>query len=139
MAERKRVGGLTKIDPAVSAWQSGAAENPATLSAKQKRDRRRVRVNVDVTPVLKEALEVVAGWKHGEDSSISQVAEILLSFAVLAYERGDAELATAFQQGKTHAKTPKFSWNLEMPESWLAKLQQFAAYGAVDGVVDGVV
>lgn len=137
MAERKRVGGLTRVDPAVSAWQSGAAENPATVSAKRKRDRQRVRIFIDITPELKAALETVAGWKHGEDSSVSQTSEMLLTFAVLAYQRSDEELLAAFRDGKSHAKTPKFSWNLEIPESWATKLEQFSAYGKVDGKLDG--
>jgi len=137
MVERKRVGGLTKVDPAVSAWQSGAAENPATVTPKKRRDRQRVRMFIDVTPELKAALEMVAGWQHGEDSSVSQTAELLLTFAVLAYKRSDAELLAAFRDGKTHAKTPKFSWNLEIPETWATKLERFSVNGNLDGKVDG--
>ncbi len=137
MAERKRVGGLSKVDPAVAAWQTGAAENPATLTAKQKNDRKRIRIYVDITPELKGALEVIAGWKHGEDTSISQVTEMLLTFAALAYQRGDAELAAAFRDGKTHAKTPRFTWNLEVPESWVTKLEQFSPYGKDGGKDNG--
>ena len=87
MADRKRVGGLATVDPAVTAWQQGAAENPATVSGKRRRDRARTRVFVDITPELKTALERIAGWEHGEDTSVSQVTEMLLTFGVRAYYR----------------------------------------------------
>lgn len=137
MGERKRVGGLATLDPAVQQWQAQAAENPATVTAKRRKDRQRVRIFVDITPELKAALESIAGWEHGEDTSVSQATELLLTWAALAYGRGERDLRRAFREGKTHARTPKFSWNVTIPDEWETELASFIRNGKVDGKVDG--
>lgn len=139
MAERKRVGGLTTLDPAVQQWQAQAAENPATVTAKRRKDRQRVRIFVDISPELKAALERVAGWEHGEDTSVSQATELLLTWAALGYLRGEHDLRRAFGAGKTHARTPKFSWNVTIPDEWETELDTFIRNGKVNGEVDGKV
>lgn len=139
-ADRKRVGGLntSKLDPAVARWQQNAATNPATVSKKQRRDRDRVRIYVDVDETLKAALEALAGWER-EDSSMSQVAEMLIAFGLREYIRDNTELQAAFQTGKTHARTPRFTWNLEIPESWATEIERFSANGNIGGKNDGQV
>ena len=137
MADRKRFGGLMTVDPAVQQWQAQAAENPATVTAKRRKDRQRVRVFVDISPELKAALERVAGWEHGEDTSVSQVTEMLLTWAALGYLRGDRALRQAFSAGKSHARTPKFSWNVTIPDEWETELDTFIRNGKVNGKVDG--
>jgi len=141
MAERKRVGGLSAgtLDPAIKEWQRQAAENPATVSKKRRRDRERVRIFVDITPGLKAALEQIAGWENGEDTSVSQATEMLLIFAARAYGRKDAELLAAFREGKTHARTPRFSWNVEVPDGWDREIESTFGSGKVDGKVKGKV
>jgi hypothetical protein len=136
MTDRKRVGGLTRIDPAVSAWQAGAAENPATVSAKRRKDRTRTRIYVDITPELKATLERIAGWKC-EDTSVSQVTEMLLTFGARAYTRGERELRDAFYEGRQHARTPRFTWNLEIPTAWDTEIEQFSGNGNNGGKDDG--
>lgn len=137
MGERKRIGGLSNVDPAVAAWQSQAAENPATVTAKRRKDRQRVRVFVDISPELKATLEHIAGWEHGEDTSVSQATEMLLTWAALAYQRGDRALRAAFSEGKTHARTPKFGWNITVPDAWETELRSFSDNGKVNGKLDG--
>ncbi|MBN2389924.1 MAG: hypothetical protein JXR84_04330 [Anaerolineae bacterium] len=140
MGERKRVGGLSaNLDPAIAEWQKQAAENPATVSKKRRRDRERVRIFVDITPGLKAALESIAGWEKGEDTSVSQATEMLLIFAARAYGARDGELLRAFRDRKSHARTPRFSWNVEVPEEWDREIEAIFGNGKVDGKVKGKV
>ena len=75
-AKGNRAGGLG-IDPAVTAWQADAATNIAALTAKQRKDRERVRVKYDLTPQLKAAVEDGAKAEH---TSASQLAAFLLTW-----------------------------------------------------------
>ena len=120
---KARKGGL-RIDPSVREWLKNAAENPAALTAKQRRDRKRQRAIFDLPRDIQEVLRRVA---RKEDTSISQVVEMLLVFGLNAYIRGEESLREAFWDGKTPARTPRFSWNIEPPDEWLERLTKFLA------------
>ena len=134
---KARVGGanLLRNDPDAENWVREAAENPAALSKKQKRDRARIRVKYDLDPALKIAIEKIANADH-EDTSASQAAALLLAWAVQAYSAGDAQLHETFQTQKMPSRTPKFAWNIEIPDDWARKIEQFSTYGAVSGDSD---
>jgi hypothetical protein len=138
MADRKRHGGLkrtTGIDPAVQKWREDAATNPAALSAKQRRERQRVRVNFDIPEDLKAALTHISD-RDQEDTSLSQAAALLLGWAMKEYLEGNQEIHTAFREAKSPARTPKFAWNLDMPESWASVWEVFSFNGEVSGEVN---
>ena len=118
--KRERKGGL-RIDPGVQEWLREAARNPAAMTAKQRWDSRRQRASYDLTTHIQEAVKAVA---RKEDTSASQVVEMLLAFAMVAYARGDEELRGAFWGSKTPARTPRFSWNLEVPEGWKERIAE---------------
>jgi hypothetical protein len=129
LAERQQSAAPPAVDPENREWVDGAAENPSTVSNKKRKDRARVRIYVDVSPELKAMLEQIAGWEHGEDTSMSQVAEMLLTFGARAYQDGDRALQAAFHEGKTHARTPRFTWNVEIPEAWDDEIASFLVNG----------
>jgi hypothetical protein len=133
--ERKRQGGL-RIDPAVAAFQQQAAVNPATVTRKQRADRVRTRIHIDVDEVMKRALEQVAGWER-EDTSLSQVCEMFLAYGLQAYASGVADVRQAFKAHREPARTPRFGWNVEIPETWLSEVEHFGGNGKVDGKVNG--
>jgi hypothetical protein len=135
MADRKRKSALN-LDPAVSAWQKGAAENRAALTEKQKRDRQRTRIYIDVDEELKAVIEAIAG-RDGEDTSMSQAAELLLSFGAVAYIEGEDDVRAAFREGRVPARTPRFGWNVSIPDLWQRILDGFGLNGQADGQVDG--
>lgn len=136
MAERKRVGGLTHVDPAVASWQAQAAENPATVTAKRRKDRARTRIHIDVDMATKTALEVVA---LAEDTSLSQVCELLLAYGLHTYIGRLNGIREALRTDRTPARTPRFGWNVLIPETWLTEIEQFSSNGKVDGKADGKV
>jgi hypothetical protein len=114
-AKGERKGGV-HIDPAVAQWQATAATNLAALTAKQRKDRARVRVKYDLDPALKAAVD--AGAK-AEGTSASQLAAFLLSWAMREYHAGNAELRSALEDGKSDARTPRVASNLDAPSRWL--------------------
>ncbi len=136
MTKKERRGGLSgagNVDPAVSEWQKNAAENKAALTNKQKRDRARkdLQVKLDLaSPLRKAALELIA---EQEQTSVSQAGNLLLAWAMTRYFEGDAEIRDAFYEGHEPARTPRFVWNVQEPETWARLLDNFAAYGDVDG------
>ncbi len=113
----ERVGGLKKanIDPAVADWLKDAQTNKAALTKKQKSDRKRVRVIYDLSPDLKQAIEVEA---KRQGTSASQLAAFLLAYAVKGVRSGNAEIKAALGEGKSPSRTMKFDFNLDAPESW---------------------
>lgn len=133
LAARQQSAAPPAVDPENKSWIAGAAENPATVSRKKRQDRARVRIYVDVTPELKALLEQIAGWEHGEDTSMSQVAEMLLTFGARAYQAGDRALHAAFDGGKTHARTPRFTWNVRIPAAWDDEITLSLVNGNNDG------
>jgi len=117
MSKRKKYSGL---DPAVArVMTAGAVENKAALTKKQRRDRQRTRALYDVAPVVKNVVDLVA---KREDTSASQIGEVLLAYGLRAYLRGDAELQDAMSRRET-SKTLRFSWNLRMPDEWMLALE----------------
>ncbi len=124
MAERpERKGGL-RVDPAVAAFQKNAATNTAALTAKQRRDRKRVRVMYDLAPEVKGAIERIA---DEQDTSASQAAALLLAWAAGRYFEGNGvakELREAFHDGREPARTPRFEWNVEPSETLLTFLRE---------------
>ena len=136
MSNRKRIGGLSNVDPAVAAWQSQAAENPATVPVKRRKDRARTRIHIDVDGETKAALEAVAAET---DTSLSQVCELLLAYGLHTYIGRTNGLRDAFHTDRTPARTPRFGWNVAIPEAWLSEIESFAVNGKVSGKVDGKV
>lgn len=114
-AKGERKGGV-RIDPAVTQWQDAAALNVASLTAKQRKDRERVRVKYDLAPELKAAVELGA---EREATSASQFAAFLLAWGVREYHAGNAEMRSALDDGKTPSRTPHFAKNLDAPAGWL--------------------
>ncbi len=111
---RVRTGGL-KLDPEVVAWQKQAAENPSTLTKKQKKDRVRVRVKYDLPKEVKEQIETVA---KEEGTSASQLAAYLLVWAmeIWADEKGAGKaLRQQVFESKEPSRSMRFAWNLRLP------------------------
>lgn len=125
---RPRVGGLSGIDPDVAAFQKTAAQNPAALTKKQRRDRKRLRTIFDIEPELKAAIEHIAAR---ESTSASQVAAMLLAYGLRTYARADAELREAFREDRTPARTPRFEWMISAPETWFSEIETFRTNGNV--------
>jgi len=119
----KRQGGL---DPAVAAWQRKAATNTAAMTGKQRRDRERVRVKYDVPATLKGAVEAI-GKRQG--TSASQAAAVLLGWAVMRYAERAEGLRAVFDEGKAVSRTPRFEWNVALPEHWDSVFESFLANG----------
>jgi len=135
MSERKRIGGLSgPVDPAVMQWQAQAAENPATVSAKRRKDRARTRIHIDVDAATKIALETAA---LAEDTSLSQVCELLLAYGLHTYIGRLNGIRDALRTDRTPARTPRFGWNVAIPAAWLSEIDQFSDNGKADGKVDG--
>jgi len=128
MAERpQRQGGL-RIDPAVAAFQQKAAVNTAALTSKQRRDRKRVRLNLDLDAETRSAVEAIA---ERESTSVSQAAALLLAFAAREYAHSNSVLLDGFQEQRKPARTPRFEWMVETPETWLTEIEHLHAYGEV--------
>ena len=121
--QRKKYSGL---DPVVAGYlKKDAVENKAALTPKQKRDRKRKRVMYDIDPTIKEVVQHLA---KREDTSASQLVELLIVYGIRAYLRGDAELQEALAlETRTHANTLRFNWNLHIPEEWLLALDAYLA------------
>ncbi|MCD6344170.1 MAG: hypothetical protein J7M17_00990 [Anaerolineae bacterium] len=128
LRKKTRFGGI-KVDPAVQAFQERAATNNAALTRKQRREQKRVRVNFDVPPEVKAALEKVADAEH-EDTSMAQVAAVLLAWGLAAYIAGQAETRALFDN-HTLARTPRFAWNIEISKRLIETLAAFSSYGEV--------
>ena len=112
-----RITGLdnVRLDPAVDEMLSQAVENRAALTAKQRRDRARTRATYDLALEVQKAIQEIAGEVN---TSASQIAELFLAFAVREYRRGNPDLMAALEN-RSYARTPRFTWNLELPREWL--------------------
>ena len=117
-----RISGL-RPDPKISELLQGSVENRAALTKKQKRDRSRQKATYDLSPGLQDAVSAVA---QREDTSSSQIVALCLAYALDAYVRKDPTL-TAGMAERTHAATPRFSWNLHTPSAWTAAVESLAA------------
>ncbi|HHB91190.1 MAG TPA: hypothetical protein ENK60_07760 [Anaerolineae bacterium] len=124
---KNRVGGFGvrgSADPdTLAQMRDSAVRNKAAMTAKQRRDMQRKRATYDMEPVVKSAIEQIA---KREETSASQVAEMFLAFAVRAYLRRDEELLQALDE-RTRANTPRFAWELHLPEEWLLALEAYVS------------
>lgn len=111
-----RVGGV-RVDPAVEAFQRGAATNMAALSRKQLADRARVRVKADLPVEVKQA---VAAEAERLETSESQVVAFLLAWALHELHAGNAELVKALETARVYSRALRFLFNYEIPDAFLA-------------------
>ena len=122
---KNRVGGFGvrgSADPdTLAQMRDSAVRNKAALTAKQRRDMQRKRATYDMEPVVKSVIEQIA---KREETSASQIAEMFLAFAVRAYLRKDPELLEALEE-RTRANTPRFQFDLHLPEEWLLALEAY--------------
>jgi hypothetical protein len=116
-----RVGGL-RLDPEVQALVDGAAVNVAALTAKQRRDRKRIRIRLDVPAWLKAALAADAA---DAGTSANQLGAFLLAWVLREYRR-DPCLQEAVRDAKRLSRNLRVSWDLEVPD----KLEDFFTDGA---------
>lgn len=110
-----KVGGLS-VDAKTADFLKDAAPNRAAMTAKQRQDRARVRIKVDLPDVLKAAIDAGAGEL---ETSASQFAGFLLAWAMRAYRVGDPDLRGAIKENTTRARALRFAYDLEIPDDWL--------------------
>ena len=111
-----RVGGV-RIDPAVEAFQRGAATNVAALSRKQLADRARVRVKADLPAEVKQA---VAAEAERLETSESQVVAFLLAWALHELRTGNTDLVEALETARVYSRALRFLYDLQIPDAFLA-------------------
>ena len=111
-----RVGGM-RVDPAVAAFQRGAATNMAALSRKQLADRARVRVKADLPVAVKQA---VAAEAARLETSESQVVAFLLAWALYELHAGNPELVDALETARVYSRALRFLYDLPIPDVFLA-------------------
>jgi len=116
MADKARVGGV-RVDPAVAAFQRGAATNVAALSRKQVADRARVRVKADLPVEVKQA---VAAEAERLETSESQVVAFLLAWALHELRTANPDLAEALETARIYSRALRFLYNYEIPDAFLA-------------------
>lgn len=108
------------VDAGTATWLSGTAQNPNTITTKQKYEQQRVRANLDVPAYVKAALERIAAE---EKTSLSQVGAFLLAWAVKEYCRGNnsAHLHDLIYEAKIYSPSPRCEYRLEIPgeQAWL--------------------
>ena len=117
-------------DPAIAELLRGSVENRAALTRKQKRDRARSKATYDLPPGLQRAVAAVA---RREDTSSSQVVALCLAYALAAYVGEEPGLMAGLSQRRP-ARTPRFSWNLEMPEAWQAAVAGLSQEGGEESL-----
>ena len=86
------------------------------------RDSERIRVKYDLDPELKAVIERIA---KREDTSASQIAQLLLGWAVQMYAKDNQKLLASISNCKLRSRTPRFGWNLRLPRRWTAFFSQF--------------
>lgn len=114
--DKVRKGGLRGLDPAVVAWQQRAAPNEAALSKKQRYDRERVRVRLDVAP---EILEGLAHEAQALETSQTQLGAFLLAWALYRLHAGDEDLAELLRSRRTWSKAINVKYDLVVPDEVL--------------------
>lgn len=122
---QQRVGGAARVqrnvDESTATWLSGTAQNPNTVTTRQKYDQARVRANLDIHPHVKRLLEGIAAT---EKTSLSQAGAFLLAWAVHEYFRGNKRemLRDLMYEGHVYSPSPRCEYKLEIPAEWLAEL-----------------
>jgi len=70
-------------------------------------------------------------------TSASQAAQMLLAWAVVQVAAGRAPaLLEAVEDGREPSRTPRFEWNIEIPDAWHSVFEHFRATGTFNGDVD---
>lgn len=116
-----RISGL-KPDPAIADLLRSSVENRAALSRKKKLDRKRTKATYDLDPGLQDAFTALAKeW----DTSTSQAVALCLAYALHAYEQSEQGLLAALETREV-TRTPRFSWNLVIPEAWQEAVRTWA-------------
>lgn len=117
--KRERKGGLTAgIDPAVAAWQRGAARNEAALTRRQRYDRERVRVRLDVPQEVADGLaREAAAW----ETSQSQLGAFLLAWGLHELHSEEGPLARAIRAARTWSKAINVKYDLTIPDDVLGE------------------
>lgn len=116
---RVRKGGLAGgLDPAVVAWQRAGATNEAALTRRQKYDRARVRVRLDVPEAVAEGLE---GEAASLETSQSQLGAFLLAWGLYRLHSGDRELAEVLRASRTWSRAINVKYDFPVPEEILGK------------------
>ena len=123
MADKKqtRRPGL-RVDPAIDELLATSVENRAALSTKQKRDRSRTKATYDLDPTLQQAIAATA---KELDTSSSQVVAMFLAYGLAAYTRQETGLMDGLAV-RWPARTPRFSWNLRLPDDWRQAVERAA-------------
>ena len=116
-----RISGL-RPDPAIADLLRTSVENRAALSKKKKLDRARTKDTYDLDPALQDAFTALAKeW----DTSTSQAVALCLAYALDAYSRQEKTLLAALEEREV-TRTPRFSWNLVIPEKWQTQVTTWA-------------
>ncbi len=71
-----------------------------------------------------------------EDTSSSQVVAMCLAYALAAYLGEEPGPMAGFSQRRP-ARTPRFSWNLEVPEAWQAAVARLSQEGGEETLPPG--
>lgn len=116
MPKPERKGGLKRIDPDVSAWQAAASKNDKALTGRQKYDRGRIRVRLDVPEAVAQGLEREAS---ALETSQTQLGAFLLAWALYELHSGNVELAQALEAGRTWSKAINVKHDLVIPAAVL--------------------
>jgi hypothetical protein len=126
----KRRGGLSsKVDPAVEEWQKKAAQNKAAMSARERAEIERTRLNMDVPTVVKQTLRTLADQEH-EDTSMSQLGSLLLAYGLKVFLEDD-DLQEQVRAMREFSRTPRFAYNLAEPAAWIEAFRAFLFNGEV--------
>lgn len=108
--QETRIGGL-QLDPAVLArLNQSAATNKAALTARQRRDQKRISLRLDCPAWLKSEAERLA---KDEEVSISHFSDFLLAWAMRQYRAGDPELNAAISANRFATRSLKARFGLD--------------------------
>lgn len=128
LAERQQTA--VQTDPENDNWTKDAADNPATLTAKQRYERRRIQRHYDLH--LAEIDDAIAQIADRLGTSKSQVASWLLAYALSAYI-DDAGLDDQMVDQRKPARTLQYEWELTLPRRWADIVKTFVHAGTLDG------